>query len=934
MRRQLVLASGVFLLSFSYLASAQTSSTDPFSTGSTSPQTDCSDPLLANSSGCQSGDQQTTAGAGSPLQNYGQAGAAQINQSGRPQNYNDTTNPTGQNRFANQVPLPPQPLTEFQKFVAGTTGQVLPVFGANLFQNAPSTFAPLDQTPVPPDYVIGPGDLLRIRVWGQVNFSSDLRVDRSGEIYLPQVGPVHVAGLPFQALDEHVRAAVSRVYRNFDLTVDIGQTRAVQVYVVGQAHRPGTYTVSSLSTLVDALFASGGPSVEGSLRHILLKRGGNTIVDFDLYDLLVNGDKSKDAKLESGDIIFIPAAEPQVALTGSVRRPGIYELRDNSTMQQILTAAGGTSTVAAEARISIERVEDHQNRAAMEIAFDPTGLATPLRGGDIIRILSITPMYQKTVTLRGNTANPGRFAWHPGMHVSDLIPDRDSLLTRNYWWKRTQLGLPAPDFQPVPYLAAQNQPTNPVDLRFRKQSLQSRVPLCPAGTQVQAAGGTNNSTNAGNATAINGPCILGRTPTGVSGTGNQDAFDQSLQNDSQTQNQGQLNILPGGISPNLTQSPDQQDQQDQQDPQNQQYQQGLPFSASNRPPSDESLAEREAGLVRQKTASSGQPRNTVQLSAPEIDWDNATIERLDPVTLKTSLVNFDLGKMVLQHDQSQDLELQAGDVINIFSQADIHVPIAEQTKFVRLEGEFVHAGTYSVKPGETLRQLVERAGGLTSDAYLYGSQLTRESSRVAQQQRIDDYIQSLQLQIERGTLAQASSAISSAQDIASSTAAVTTERELIAKLQQIRATGRVVLEVHPDSAGVASLPDVPLEDGDRFIVPSVPASVNVVGSVYDQNSFIYQNGRRVGEYLHLAGGPNRDADRKHIFIVRADGSVLSRQATSSVWGNTFDSVRLNPGDTLVVPEKTYGPSGLRGFLEFSQLFSQLAFGAAAISILQ
>ena len=922
MRRQLVLASGVFLLSFSYLASAQTSSTDPLLTGSSSPQTDCSDPLLANSSGCQSGNQQTTGGAGSQLQNYGQAGAAQINQSGRPQNYNDTTNPSGQNRIANQVPLPPQPLTEFQKFVAGTTGQMLPVFGANLFQNAPSTFAPLDQTPVPPDYVIGPGDLLRIRVWGQVNFSSDLRVDRSGEIYLPQVGPVHVAGLPFQALDEHVRAAVSRVYRNFDLTVDIGQTRAVQIYVVGQAHRPGTYTVSSLSTLVDALFASGGPSVEGSLRHILLKRGGNTIVDFDLYDLLVNGDKSKDAKLESGDIIFIPAAGPQVALTGSVRRPGIYELRDNSTMLQILTAAGGTSAVAAEARISIERVEDHQNRAAMEIAFDPTGLATALRGGDVIRILSITPMYQKTVTLRGNTANPGRFAWHPGMHVSDLIPDRDSLLTRNYWWKRTQLGLPAPDFQPVPYLSAQNQPTNPVDLRFRKQSLQRRVPLCPAGTQVQTANGAATS----NATAINGPCILGRSATGVND--NQDTFDQALQNDSQTPYQSQLGELPGGISPELPQP------QDQQDEQNQQYQQGVPSSTSNRPPSDESLAEREAGLVRQKTASSGQPRNTVQLSAPEIDWDNATIERLDPVTLKTSLVNFDLGKMVMQHDQSQDLELQAGDVINIFSQADIHVPIAEQTKFVRLEGEFVHAGTYSVKSGETLRQLVARAGGLTSDAYLYGSQLTRESTRVIQQQRIDDYIQSLQLQIERGTLAQASSAVSSAQDIASANAAVTTERELISKLQQIRASGRVVLEVHPDSAGVASLPDVPVEDGDQFIVPSVPASVNVVGSVYDQNSFIYQNGRRAGEYLHLAGGPTRDADRKHIFIIRADGSVLSRQATSSVWGNTFDSVRLNPGDTLVIPEKTYGPSGLRGFLEFSQLFSQLAFGAAAISILQ
>jgi hypothetical protein len=223
---------------------------------------------------------------------------------------------------------------------------------------------------------------------------------------------------------------------------------------------------------------------------------------------------------------------------------------------------------------------------------------------------------------------------------------------------------------------------------------------------------------------------------------------------------------------------------------------------------------------------------------------------------------------------------------------------------------------------------------LSPDAYLYGSQFLRESTRVAEQARIDQYIQSLQLQIERGSLAQASSAVASAQDLASANTALVTERDLITKLRQVRATGRMVLEVRPDSQGLASLPNLPLEDGDRFIVPSTPASVNVVGSVYDQNSFIYKSGRKIGDYLHLAGGPNRDADRKHIFVVRADGSVLSRQATSSVWGNTFDAVRLNPGDTLVVPEKTFGPSGLRGFLEFSQLFSQLAFGAAAISILQ
>ena len=232
--------------------------------------------------------------------------------------------------------LPPEPLTEFQKFTASTTGQILPIFGMDLFRRVPSTFAPLDMTPVPSDYVIGPGDELRLRAWGQLNFQANVRVDRTGDIYLPQVGPVHVAGLPFSELDPHLREAIGRVFHNFDLTVDVGQIRAIQVYVAGEARRPGVYTVSSLSTLVDALFTSGGPSIQGSLRHIELRRGSEVVTDFDLYGLLVHGDKSKDVKLLSGDVIFIPSAGAQVAITGSVRNPAIYEMRANETLADLL----------------------------------------------------------------------------------------------------------------------------------------------------------------------------------------------------------------------------------------------------------------------------------------------------------------------------------------------------------------------------------------------------------------------------------------------------------------------------------------------------------------------------------------------------------------------------------------------------------------------
>jgi hypothetical protein len=329
-------------------------------------------------------------------------------------------------------------------------------------------------------------------------------------------------------------------------------------------------------------------------------------------------------------------------------------------------------------------------------------------------------------------------------------------------------------------------------------------------------------------------------------------------------------------------------------------------------------------------------RNVIQELAPEIDWDYAVIERLDPDTLKSNIISFDLGKLVLQHDASQDLELQAGDVVSIFSQADFRVPIAHQTKQITLDGEFAHAGVYTAQEGETLRHLVERAGGLTPNAYLYGSEFTRETTRAVQQARIDEYVQSLGMQIERSNLAIAASASSSAQDLASGAAAQTNEQNLLASLRQIRATGRIVLRFAPDSEGISNIPDVPLEDGDFFLVPPVPASVNVVGAVYDQNSFLYVHGSKVGTFLRFAGGANRDGDHSHEFIIRANGDVVSKERGKGLWSGTneFDKLPMHPGDTIVVPEKTFRSSALRNFIDYSQLFSQFALGAAALSVLK
>ena len=839
---------------------------------------DCSDPLMATSPQCigGAGSQYSPLAITPPASVLGgQYGLSTTNPAApysdvEPLNQQSASStPSAQ---STETGSPQQPLTEFQKFIAETTGQILPVFGEDLFRRVPSTFAPLENTPIPPQYVIGPGDELRIRIWGNVNIQDNLRVDRSGDIYIPQIGPVHVAGLPYSALESHLRDAVNRVFRNFNLTAEVGQIRAIQIYVTGQARRPGVYTVSALSTLVDALFSSGGPSVQGSLRRIAVRRDGKTLTSFDLYKFLIDGDKSQDVSLLDGDVIYIPPTGPQVAITGSVRKPGIYEIASGESLGAVISDAGGVSTMAAEARISIERVGGHRDREAMEVTYDAAGLSSPLNDGDFIRVFSIVPTYAKTVTLRGNTANPGRFAWHPGMRISDLIPDKQSLLTRNYWWKQAQLGLPSPEFEPQTNLNNLRQPTEsyPADLQLgnarETQLAQERM---QAERPASQQGETTQATRA----------IGAQTAQPYSAIRNSSAPLPAQQ-------QAAASSLAGEQA----------------------------ASYSNRFP-----------YPTQKTE--------IQLSVPEIDWSYAAIERLDTKTLQTKVIPFDLGKLVLDHDASQDPELQPGDVVTIFSQADVQVPINQQSKLVKLEGEFAHAGVYSVMPGDTLRTLVERAGGFTPNAYLYGSEFARRSTRALQQERIDEYVQSMNMSIERGTLALVASPAASAKDMASGTAATGMEQSLLASLRQIRATGRIVLEFKPGSAGVDSLPKISLEDGDVFIVPPVPSTVNVVGAVYNQNSFLYSSGMRVNAYLRLAGGPNKDADRKHAFIIRADGEVISYAMTRGPWGYGFDGLPMNPGDTIVIPDKTIKPSFLSAFFDWAQFFSQFALGAAALTVI-
>jgi protein involved in polysaccharide export with SLBB domain len=703
------------------------------------------------------------------------------------------------------VPEPAPSPTEFQEFVTTSVGRKLPIYGYSLFDRVPTTFAPIDRVPVTADYVIGPGDELLVRAWGQIDLDAKVMVDRGGEVYLPKVGALTVAGLKYDQLQDYCKTAVGRVFRNFDLNVSLGQLRSIQVFVVGQARRPGNYTVSSLSTLVNTLFASSGPSATGSMRHILLKRDNRVVTEFDFYDLLLQGDKSKDVRLLPGDVIYIPAVGPSIAVAGSVKVPAIYEMRDRTSLRDAIDMAGGLATTADKQKVVIERIEDRTTRKVEEFPLDEKGLERELKDGDVIRVFSLSPRFENGVTLRGNVARPGRYEWRPGLRIKDLIPDQGALVTRAYWLSNNSVSTPS-----------ENRERSPAS------SPKSERPESPSRTSEESESSSRN----------------GEHP--------------------------------------------------------------------------ESLF-----------------RNEVKRDVPEINWDYAVIQRLDPRDLTTRLIPFELGKVVLEGDEEDNLALEPSDIITIFSQADLEVPLARRSKFVRLEGEFKASGVYRVEPGETLRHLVARVNGLTPNAYLYGSEFTREAVRTQQQKGLDQLAESLEHDIDR----RATTASMNPDEAAEKRTQVEAQRQLVDKLRQVKATGRVVLELKTDAVGVDVLPNMTLEDGDRFMVPHRPSTVDVLGAIYNNNSFLYRRDKSVGAYLKQAGGPTRQADKGRILIIRADGSVLSKQSVGGWWDGGFESRRLMPGDAIVVPERLSQGTALRGLKDWSQIFSQFALGAAAVRVI-
>src|SRR5574340_87002 len=330
--------------------------------------------------------------------------------------------------------------SNFQRFVQQATGRSLPIYGQNLF-NAPSSYVPVTQAAVPNDYILGPGDEIRLQIWGSIDADQSLVINREGPVYLPKVGAINLAGVRAGDLESVLRGKIGRIFTNFSLNATLGRLRSIQIYVVGQAQQPGTYTVSSLSTLINALFEVGGPSANGSMRAIQLKRAGELVGELDLYDFIARGDRSGDVPLQPGDVIVIPPAGPRVAVLGAFEQPAIYELKGTGTIGEVLALGGGLSVLAKPGKASLERIDPAADkpRQVEGFALHKAGLARPLRDGDILTLFEISPQFANAVTLRGNVAQPLRYPYTDGMRIRDLIPNREALITPDYYQRKNLL---------------------------------------------------------------------------------------------------------------------------------------------------------------------------------------------------------------------------------------------------------------------------------------------------------------------------------------------------------------------------------------------------------------------------------------------------------------------------------------------------------------
>lgn len=722
--------------------------------------------------------------------------------------------------------------------------EALQPFGYDLFEGMPTTFAPATDVPVPADYIVGPGDTIEVQLIGNTKGRYSLVVGRDGQINFPELGPIAVAGRRFTEVRDDLEARVREQMIGTQASISIGELRSIRVFVLGDAQTPGSYTVSGLSTITNALFVSGGVKRIGSLRNIQLKRNGRTVTTLDLYDLLLRGDTSADVRLLPGDVIFVPPIGRTVSLVGEVRRPAIYELKDETTVSELLELGGGLTEQADPTLATLERVNENRQRVIVNVDLTRAG-ATKLLPGDVLRVPAIRPVLENAVTLNGHVYRPGEFEFREGMRLLDVIPSVDELKPNadlNYILVRREL---PPDRRVTVFSAdlaeAFADPSSAANFElaprdrihiFDLESGRDRI-IEPLMRELRLHAQLDEPTRE---VSISGHIkIPGKYP-----------------------------LEPGMRLMDLI----------------------------------------RAGGGLSESAYGGQ----AELTRYTIGENDARVAELIEIDLRAAL----------EGDPAANLPLHAFDHVVIKE-----VPQWAAQEEVEIRGEVRFPGRYRIRRGETLRSVLERAGGLTEHAFPKGAVFTRRELRDRERRQLEILASRME-----SDLAQLS--LQAAQETGKDTAqALTIGRSLLANLRSTQAVGRLVIDLeramvaHPGSEH-----DIVLKDGDRLVVPRVTQEVTVIGEVQSATSHLYNPNFSRDDYIAMSGGVTPRADEKHIYVVRANGSV--EVGTSGLWFRK-GGVQIEPGDTIVVPLDTERMRPLPFWTAVTTIIYNLAVAVAAVN---
>jgi protein involved in polysaccharide export with SLBB domain len=709
-------------------------------------------------------------------------------------------------------------------------------FGSELFVNHGTNRKDTAvDMPIGPDYILGPGDGLTIDLWGGMTQRITRTIDQQGRIVLPEAGPLMLAGLSLGQAQKTVENALGSQFRNARAEVSITRLHTLRIYVVGDVQRPGAYDVSSVSTPLNALIAAGGPTATGSLRTIRHYRGQVLLREIDLYDFFLRGVRQDTERLQPGDTILVPPVGIQVTLSGMVRRPAIYELRDESNLKQVLDLGGGLLVSAATTAIKVERIEAHQGRISLSVDLPDSGTPDALlvslrsfavRDGDRVLVAPILPYSEKSIYLEGHLVRPGKHAFRDNMTLIDAIHSYQDLLPEPAD-RGVIIRLRAPDYRPEAIEFSLSEVligNEPVNLQpFDTIRIYSRYEFDPPTVTIQGE--------------ITEP---GAYPL------------------SQGMTAAQLVRMAGGF--------------------------------------------KRSALL-----------DNADLISYRIKGGHKVVSQRTEINI---------GRAVKDKDSSADVALKPGDVLTVHQLSGWNDIGASVT----LKGEVTYPGVYGIQEGERLSSVLKRAGGLTNTSYPTGAILLRNQVRELEEKSRGELIRQIEM---TSAGAKISPNIAGNQDeLVTLQLVAQQQKDVLQKLRSQPPSGRLIIKISTDIASWEStVVDIDLRAGDIIAVPKKPSFVLVTGQVYNGTGITYVPGRNAGWYLRRAGGPTDMANRKEIFVIKANGSVIGRRSNEWYQGDVLSTV-MEPGDVVVVPQKIVGGSVVwRNMLATAQVLSSIAITA-------